>query len=366
MQKPPSSRVPFLIAFAAALPLIAAPAHAGSAVTLYGILDSAVRYVDNDAVGSIKSLVSGSNLTSRLGVRGVEDLGGGLSASFNLEHGVLVDSGTQASASQFWDRRAIVALADQKLGEVRLGRDYTPNFANWARYDPFGYVGVASAGNFVSATPVGPLRSAFGTGLAPTVRSSNSVQYLLPGGLGGVEGGLMVAAGEGGLAANAQHRLTGGRLGYTAPTFDISVAYARIDNDLTTAGKLTDAGIGGTVSVAGAKFSGALRVFKYADAKESIVLLGAVVPMGVSGELKFSINRATFDGRVGTTSLDGNASTQLGLGYVHSLSKRTALYTTASWMTNKGRAAAAIPGGPAGLPAGGDSKGCEAGLRHSF
>lgn len=366
MQKLPSSLVPFLGAVAATLPLIATPAHAQGTVTLYGILDSAMRYVHNDAVGSIRSLVSGSGMTSRLGVRGVEDLGGGLTASFNLEHGVLVDSGTQASASQFWDRRAIVAIADKQLGEVRLGRDYTPNFTNWARFDPFGYTGAASAGNLINTTAVGPVRSAFGTGLAPTVRSSNAVQYVLPGGLGGVEGVVMVAAGEGGLSANAQHKLISARLGYTAPTFEISVVHAQIENDLTTAGKLKDSGIGGTVSLAGAKFSGALRVFKYADAKQLLMLLSAVVPLGVAGELKFSINRAKFDGRVGATSIDGNASTQLAMGYVHSLSKRTALYTTASWITNKGRAAAVVPGGPPGLPAGGDSKGCEAGLRHSF
>ena len=72
----------------------------------------------NTGGGSVKSLVSGSNSTSRIIIRGVEDLGGGLSAGFHLEHGILLDTGTAVSATQFWDRRSTVSLDERRLGRA--------------------------------------------------------------------------------------------------------------------------------------------------------------------------------------------------------------------------------------------------------
>lgn len=184
-------------------------ALAQSTVTLAGVADCAARSVTNDGVCSIKSLVSGSNATSRLLFRGSEDLGGGLSAGFHLEHGIALDTGNAVGGNQFWDRRATVSVASRSLGEVRLGRDFVPSYVSWSRYDPFSYVGVAGSNNLVSATPVGPIRSTFGTAANTTVRSSNAMQWLLPAGLGGLEGGVLAAASEGGVAS-AGWRACGG------------------------------------------------------------------------------------------------------------------------------------------------------------
>ncbi|MCR5885275.1 porin [Rhizobacter sp. J219] len=343
----------------------AVSASAQSSVTLFGVADTSARYVKNENVGSIKSLASGANQTSRLGFRGIEDLGGGWSAGFHLEHGISVDTGTAASSTQFWDRRATVSLLAKPLGEIRIGRDFVPSYVSWGRHDPFGYVGVASSGTFISATPVGPIRSAYGTGGNTTVRSSNAVQYLLPSGLGGVDGALMVAAGEGGTAANGQHKLVGGRLGFTHPLFGITAAHDRVENDLTVLGSHTDTVVGGHLSLSFMRLTLATRQFKYGNAKQSNLLVGATVPVG-AGEVKASFNRANLQGRVGATVIDANDASQIGLGYVHALSKRTALYTTASRISNKGAASFAIPGGPAGLAGGRDSTGFEAGLRHNF
>jgi predicted porin len=341
-------------------------ASAQSHVVLWGVADAAARHVSNEGRGSIQSLASGSNATSRLSFRGQEDLGGGLSAGFHLEHGLLLDTGAASSSTQFWDRRATVSLASKSLGELRLGRDFVPTYSNWSRYDPFGYVGVAGSNNFVSATPAGPIRSAFGSGGNTTVRSSNAVQYLLPTSLGGLEGGAMVAAGEGGTAANGQHKLIGARLGFAAPEWGVSAAHTRSENDLTIAGALTDSAVGAHLSIAAVRLSAAYRQFKYDQAKQRHLLVGAVVPVGPGRELKASYHRVDLSGRVGATPIDANDATQIGLGYVHGLSKRTALYASASRIGNKGAATFAIPGGPAGLAGGGRSTGVEAGLRHSF
>lgn len=356
-----------LASLAAALCTTGADAQAQqTSVTVFGIADSAVRHVRNDGRGSISSLVSGSNSTSRLGFRGMENIGGGLSAGFHLEHGILLDTGTQASATQFWDRRATLSLISKTMGEIRLGRDFVPSYTNWSRYDPFSYVGVAGANNFISATPVGAIRSAYGSGGNTTVRSSNALQYLLPGGLGGLEGGLMVAAGEGGTAANGQHKVLGLRLGFAGSGFGVSAAYTRSENDLTVAGPIKDAAIGGNATFAGVRLSAVYRSFTYNQAKQVNLLVAGMLPVGPNGEVKASWHRVDQRGRVGTTVIDANDATQLGLGYVHNLSKRTALYATYSRIDNKGAATFAVPGGPAGLVGGGNSSGFEAGVRHSF
>ena len=138
----------------------------------------------NTGGNSVKSLVSGSDSTSRIIIRGVEDLGDGLSAGFHLEHGILLDTGT-AARRRSSRTAARPSASPAPLGELRLGRDYVPSYVSWSRYDPFSYVGVAGSNNLVSATPNGPIRSAFSTSPNTTVRSSNAIQWLLPPGWAG-------------------------------------------------------------------------------------------------------------------------------------------------------------------------------------
>ena len=94
---------------AAALAALSGATAAQSSVTLGGVADAAVRMVRNEGVGSVKSVISGGNATSRLIVRGSEDLGGGLSAGFHLEHGIALDTGSASGGAQFWDRRSTIA-----------------------------------------------------------------------------------------------------------------------------------------------------------------------------------------------------------------------------------------------------------------
>jgi predicted porin len=343
---------------------LATPASfAQSSVQLSGIADAAARQVANSGLGSVKSLVSGSNSTSRIVIRGTEDLGGGLTAGFHLEHGIALDTGLPTGG--FWDRRSTVSVAHRSAGELRLGRDFVPSYAGWSRFDPFSYVGVAGSNNLVSATPNGPIRSAFGTNPNTTVRSSNAVQYFLPGGLAGVEGGLMVAAGEGGTALNGQHKVFGARLGWAGAGAVLSLATTSTENNLTTAGKFKDTAIGASYAFSFMRLSAAWRRFEQASSEQTNTMLAFSVPFGVH-EIKGSFVRAEFGGNVGATALEANGADQLGLGYVYNLSKRSALYGTYSRLTNDGGVAYVIPGGPAGMASGGTSVGYEAGIRHSF
>lgn len=349
---------------AALLTLAASGAMAQSSVTLGGILDAAVRSVHNEGGGSVKSLVSGSNQTSRLYFRGEEDLGSGLAAGFWLESGVNADTGAATGGTQFFDRRATLSLSSRDVGELRLGRDYVPTYTIWSRHDPYTHVGVAGSNNFSSSSQTGPIRSAFGTGPNTTVRSSNAVEFLLPSGLGGIEGGLMVAAGEGGTAANGQDKLVGGRIGWQGANLGVHAAQVTTSNDLTAAGKFKDTLFAVNGTVANVRMNAALRKYEQAQSQETILLLSAIATFGQI-ELKASVLKANMKGRVGATIVDANDATQVGIGAVYNLSKRCALYAQGARIRNDGRATFSVPGGTT-MVAGGNSTGFEAGLRHNF
>ena len=364
MKNSPSPHVAAALALTALATLCTA-ARAQTSVTLFGIADLAARSVHNEGSAATSSLVSGSNSTSRIGFRGVEDLGDGLSASFHLEAGMLLDTGNNVGGSQFFDRRSTVSLASRTLGEVRAGRDYVPSYVSWTRFDPFSYVGVAGSNNLVSATPVGPIRAAFGTAANTTVRASNSIQYLLPGGLGGVEGGLMVAAGEGAVAGSGTHKVMGARLGFASGAVVVSGGFTQTENSATVSDRFKDATLGASYDFGLVKVSGAWRRFSLGSPRQTNLIAAAVVPLGL-GDLKLSYVKADFDGKVGATDIGPSDASQFGIGYVYNLSKRSALYATASRIRNQGAATLAVPGGAAGVKAGGTSSGYEAGLRHAF
>jgi predicted porin len=341
--------------------LAAASAQAQSTVTVFGILDVAARSVSNETRGSLKSLVSGANNTSRLGFRGSEDLGGGWSAGFHLEHGIAVDTGSGASANMFWDRRSTISLVSDRLGELRAGRDFVPTYTVWVRHDPFAYVGVGASSVLLGAAPTAP---ATGLGSPPTLRSSNAIQLLLPRNLGGFEGGLMVAAAEGGRSADGAHKLVSGRIGYAAGGFSAGLGYGETENDVTAGARFKDSVLGLRYDFGLARVALAQRQFKFRDSRQTTRILSATVPVG-NHELKLSVLKADLDGRVGSTLISANDARHIALGYVHNLSKRTALYGTAARISNDGAATFAIAGGNAPA-AGKKSTGLEAGLRHSF
>jgi predicted porin len=98
-------------------------AQAQSYVMLYGVADMALERVEGATATT--RLTSGQQFGSRLGMRGAEDLGGGLSAQFVIEAGLNADQGTLAQGGRAFGRQSFVGLAGA-FGAVRLGRQYTP------------------------------------------------------------------------------------------------------------------------------------------------------------------------------------------------------------------------------------------------
>ncbi|MDB6001794.1 MAG: Porin [Rhizobacter sp.] len=334
------------IALLAALAAVSAAASAQSSVTMFGVLDAAVRNVKNGDQ-SITSVGSGGLATSRFGFRGVEDLGGGLQAGFWLESGVNVDDGTSSDTTKLFNRRSTVSLSSG-LGEIRLGRDFSPTYNGYTTFEPFGSNGVASADKF---------QNKLTTNADFLTRSDNQVSYFTPNGLGGFYGQLAVGAGEG--IGGKKH--VSGRVGYLDGPINVSVAYGEATvTPIAGEDKYKTLDVGGSYDFGMAKVMGYYTQSKFGDRKLNVYNIGGAVPVGV-GVIRLGYIKADASG-AGT---DGNDASQIALGYVHNLSKRTALYATAARVNNKGSAAYAVNASPV-LAAGRDSTGYEIGMRHSF
>jgi predicted porin len=353
-------------------------AWAQGSVTIGGTLDLGVRQVRNGSLGTITSEVSGANSTSKLIIRGTEDLGGGLSAGFFLDSTILGDvgvAGASAPAGQFWDRRSTVSVAHARLGEIRLGRDWVPTHLVWSGFDPFLTLGVASANTFRSLAASRALGQAFGTApesqaANPTLRVSNAVEYFLPGQLGGVYGALIATAGEGGSTANGFTKGHGVRLGWAGAGFNVAGAQFTTRNAAMGA-SFKDQVVGASYDFGFARFSVAQRRWVFGPDNTVNTQVGAVIPAG-AGVVKLTWVRSDQTGA--TPAQSANDAKLLGAGYVYNLSKRTAVYGQVARVDNDGSAAFAVPGGPpvSGSSAapnyfgGQKSTAFELGLRHDF
>ncbi|WP_144138421.1 porin [Paraburkholderia sp. BCC1884] len=104
--------------------VFATAAHAQSSVTLYGLIDAGITYTNNQHGHSNWQETSGSVNGSRWGLRGSEDLGGGLKAIFTLENGFGINDGTLKQGGREFGRQAFVGLSSTQFGAVTLGRQY--------------------------------------------------------------------------------------------------------------------------------------------------------------------------------------------------------------------------------------------------
>lgn len=359
-----------LLALAALLACGAAAAQ--SSVTLFGIVDATVARGTGSVSSRTQVTNSGYN-SSRLGFRGTEDLGGGVRAGFHLEAGMNNDDGrgsatntnNQASGGAVagigggqgitFNRRSTVSIGGN-WGELRLGRDYTPQFWNLTVYDPFGTNGVGT--NQVQNSNIG----------GPTsVRASNSITYLWGHGFNAT-----YAAGNAGFHAAAQYYLgenasgtataddgSGGavRVGYNGGPLSVGAAYSRTSY---AAGDITTANIGGAYEFGPLKL---MAMYDRDRVASAVPVTGRGGLVGVSYTVGAGEIRAAYS-RYRTNAPTSPASNKYALGYVHNLSKRTAVYATYAHVSNKGSAAQALNG--ASTAAGRTSSGIDIGLRHTF
>lgn len=349
-------------------------ASAQSSVTLYGTVDLSGKYVKNDGFKRRYSLARDGINSSQLGFRGVEDLGGGLKAGFNLLASVGADSGdigggqSATGSGKFFSRRSTVSLFSN-FGELRLGRDYTPSFWNQTLFDAYGTVGVGSSQNAQQLA------------MSTNVRADNMIGYFLPSNLGGFYGQANVAAAEGNATSQAGQtnnagRYLGGRLGFAAGPFDVAVAAATQKTQPFGAAAVGAPGVvdthkeynaGGSWNFGFLKLLGYFDYEKNTDLKEYRGSVSGVVPFG-QNEIHVGYDRSRLKDTVGLNDFK-NTVWQAKATYLYNLSKRTAMYGSFSYLENGNRSRNSIAGGTSitAAPTAGDtSKGGEVGVRHFF
>lgn len=357
------------VAVAAALPVAA---FAQSNVTLYGIVDLGVGMKDTDGPGTSNATVvdSGYQSTSRFGVRGSEDLGGGLRATFNFEAGMdndtgTIDSDTGGAGGAMFQRRSVVGLAGG-FGEIRLGRDYTTGFSAAGATDVMGY---GLFGNWLNYTA--------GAG-GITTRASNAIWYTspafgntkcmampMPTECNALSGGLTVTAfystGERNTSPKDGGNGMGAAVVYRGGPLIAQVHYQELNDAAGDAKKEMGAGAGWNF--------GAFRVtMNYgqtetpANVETQGLSLGAGIRLG-AGELLGQVIKLERD------SAGDPKATVWGIAYVHPLSKRTNLYATYGQTSNNSAGAfgnLASDNSVGAGAAGADPRAFAVGVRHMF
>jgi predicted porin len=322
-----------------ALSTVAGIASAQSTVEIYGIIDAGVVFERGGPTGSVNVLTSGVGAGSRLGFRGKEDLGGGMSANFVLEHGPNIDVGAAAQGGLMWGRQSWVGL-EGGFGAVKLGRQYTPYWTALLFLDPFfgGYAGVAA--NVMASSGV---------------RMNNTVKYTTPT-MSGFTADIAYGLGEVAGSGSASRAIGLGGL-YANGPLTVRFAHHNLNNALAT-DSAKNTMLGGIYDFGVAKVHAAYAVNKGTGTVDSAdQMIGVVIPVGGHKVIASLI-------RKDDKSIADADANQAAIGYVYSLSKRTSLYTSYAHISNKNGAAFRVGSGN-GAPGSGTSA-LNFGMTHSF
>ncbi len=306
-------------------------------VTIYGIADAGIVLERGGSAGAVNKLTSGVASGSRIGFRGTEDLGGGLSANFVLENGFNIDNGSLVGGLIF-GRQAFVGLKGG-FGAVNLGRQYTPHYSILVGVDPFGNGTAGRTTNLMANSGV---------------RMNNTVKYSSPN-MGGFSAD--VAYGFGEVAGDsAASRAIGFNVKYAAGPVTVGLGYHNANNATDTDDAKSTL-LAGTYSFGVAKAHLAYGVNKgTGSADNTDMMVGVTVPVGAS---KFI---ASYIRKNDESAANADAS-QWALGYFYSLSKRTDLYVAYADISNDNGAAFKVGNG---TEAGSGDRAFNLGVRHNF
>ncbi|RDU95474.1 porin [Trinickia dinghuensis] len=203
-------------------------AHAQSSVTLYGLIDTNIEFVNhaNASGGTLVRETSGGLSNSRFGFRGTEDLGGGYTTFFQLEAGFNSNDGTNTTSGVLFNRTAAVGVSKASLGSLSAGLQYTAMYDILEQYDPMGY-----SPHYTWFPTTGSSDD-----ISYKARLNNSVKYV------GQFGGLKAIADYsfGGTAGSFQSNAAyGAGLQYAIGNLSAALAYDYRNGAVTTAGTWT-------------------------------------------------------------------------------------------------------------------------------
>ena len=356
------------LSVAAVLACCAGGAWAQSSVSIYGIADAGYVHESGGKNGSVNKITSGTGSTSRIGFRGSEDLGDGMSVFFTLENGHRLDTGEVDASGTIFNRQAFVGLKT-RAGALSLGRQYTAWHQALTQVgDPFG-TGYAGGSKNLFAD--------YGS----NVRTSNTVLYASPV-MRGFSGDLAYSFGEqpGSSKAGRQY---GASVGYSAGPLNLRLVYNNKNSDVSAAPGVTPVKRGnGSNKLLAANYD--FKLFKAhlafsvdkgfnsaplgnnsnpyggvaptASTDGNSLLLGAVVRAGPGNVI------VTFQRKDDKTAFDQDARSY-GVGYLYLLSKRTTLYTVYGVIDNKNGAGYTVANNS---ESGSGDRAFNLGVRHTF
>lgn len=367
---------------AAALWLVSLDLHAqsaGSSVTVYGVADAGVE-MSRSGNGNVTRLVSGGALGSRVGFRGTEDLGGGLSAQFRLEQGLTLDDGQLGQGGRMFGREASVGLSRAGFGTVLLGRLPTPYYVVQSGVDAFAWMG---SGGLLSLSRSGAASRQVLPN-AVNARHDNSVTYASPR-FGGIELRALISAGEGSASIGRGYSASAR---YSEGGLDFALGLVRQEGASNSNGYADGLVAGGSYDFGMARLfagfsaeknscvtcAGALArvtgVTATGASEFKLINLGVRVPMGnltgiaqvvrVNDDSQYSVDPGSRD------------ATWFALGAEYTFSRRTLVYTSIGTIGNRNGSQYALGSGtaqqPGGFIAAGDPRSTTAiiGMRHMF
>jgi predicted porin len=278
---------------AAVSALAATGALAQSSVTVYGRLNTSLEEQKNINANGSQSVMQ--NNASRLGFKGVEDLGGGLKAEFLLEHRFNSDTGTQTGGA-FWAGDAYVGLSGG-FGAVKLGR-----LTSAAYYATADYI---SMHNHDTGTSEDKLYTYLGV-------NTNSIAYTTPS-LGGFTAEVSMSAAEG---PNKNNKVFGLGVNGAVGKLQLGFGYEKNDGDKDN-----------QFAIRGLYEMGALTLGAYYQ-RSDVAVVGTrdayrVSAMYAMGASEFHVNLGMADD---WSNVNNSDATQYTLGYNYNLSKRTKVY----------------------------------------
>lgn len=349
------------------LTLLSGAASAQTAVSIYGIADAAFVGERGGTAGSLNKITSGAASASRIGFRGNEQLGDGLSAFFTLETGVKIDTGELDATNTIFNRQAFVGLKSDAAGAVALGRQYTPYHTTLVTADPFG---TGTAGTAKNLFPDN------GT----NVRTSNTVTYASPE-MSGFSGNLAYSVGE--QTVSSAGRQFGGSFGYSNGPLWVRLAYNSKNTDVAPATGVTavSRSLGRNTLLAAnydlkfVKLYAAYEIDKgfnsatlgnsnnpYGGVKPTPSTDGAELLLGLSAPVGPGSVLLSVQHKNDKTSFNQDAN-EWGLGYLYPLSKHTNLYAVYAHIDNKNGAGYTVANN---TESGTGNTGYNLGIRHSF
>jgi GBP family porin len=339
---------------AAALLALSGSAMAQSSVTLYGVVDASLENVKG--TDSLTRVSSDNLATSRLGFKGVEDIGDGLKANFVLEHAVKVDTGAQGNTPRFWDRASWVGLSSG-FGELRLGRIDSS-------------IGLLSGNTAIlGAQAYDDFKIAKTFAGDKYRRVDNSITYLLPTFVPGLTSQIQytLAAGTSAAVGTETNDVDTGKgfslnAQYVAGPFALGAGYINVKANATGSIKDSAALAYGSYDFGVAKLTGYYDVDSRSGAAERKTLLGMKVGIPLSSDYLVTAGISRVRNALNKSTADD--ATIIAIKATYNLSKRTAVYGLLTTIDNQDGSNLGVAGVATDL--GKNSHGFAAGVRHTF